>query len=134
MMFARTKRLTLRPGWPEDAPALSRAIGHETVVAKLARAPWPYALEDAETFLALPRWAAQPSFLICAREGDTAEIVGAIDIHRGDDGAPARGYSLTPAVWGRGYAHQAGSAVIAIAGTALGDTRTFGGATVRARM
>src|SRR3546814_3093880 len=68
MMFARTKRLTLRPGWPEDAPALSRAIGHETVVAKLARAPWPYALEDAETFLALPRGAAQPSFLICARE------------------------------------------------------------------
>src|SRR3546814_18882121 len=83
MMFARTKRLTLRPGWPEDAPALSRAIGHETVVAKLARAPWPYALEDAETFLALPRGAAQSSSLICAREGDPAEIVGGIDIHRG---------------------------------------------------
>src|SRR3546814_9677584 len=94
MMFARTKRLTLRPGWPEDAPALSRAIGHETVVAKLARAPWPYALEDAETFLALPRGAAQPSFLICAREGDTAEIVGGIDIHRGDDGAHELGYWL----------------------------------------
>src|SRR3546814_8809586 len=100
MMFARTKRLTLRPGWPEDAPALSRAIGHETVVAKLARAPWPYALEDAETFLALPRGAAQPSFLLCAREGDTAEIVGGIDIHRGDDGAHELGYWLTPAVWG----------------------------------
>src|SRR3546814_16586413 len=80
MMFARTKRLTLRPGWPEDAPALSRAIGHETVVAKLARAPWPYALEDAETFLALPRGAAQPSYLICAREGDIAEIAQVIGL------------------------------------------------------
>ena len=28
-MFALTPRLTLRPGWPEDAPALARAIGHE---------------------------------------------------------------------------------------------------------
>src|SRR3546814_15337564 len=102
MMFARTKRLTLRPGWPEDAPALSRAIGHETVVAKLARAPWPYALEAAETFLALPRGAAQPSFLICAREGDTAEIVGGIDIHRGQRVPPALGPCLTPPGWGRG--------------------------------
>ena len=40
-MFARTKRLTLRPGWPEDAPALTQAIGHEAVIAKLTRAPWP---------------------------------------------------------------------------------------------
>ena len=28
-MFARTSRLTLRPAWPEDAPALARAIGHQ---------------------------------------------------------------------------------------------------------
>src|SRR3546814_16807023 len=94
MWFPRTKSPTRRPGWPEAAPALCRASGHETVVAKLARAPWPYALEDAETFLALPRGAAQPSFLICAREGDTAEIVGGIDIHRGDDGAHELGYWL----------------------------------------
>ena len=58
-MFARTKRLTLRPGWPEDAPALARAIGHESVIAKLARAPWPYTLDDAEAFLAQPRGATQ---------------------------------------------------------------------------
>ncbi|WP_211325884.1 GNAT family N-acetyltransferase [Hephaestia caeni] len=122
-MFARTKRLTLRPGWPEDAPALRRAIGHEAVVAKLARAPWPYALEDAEAFLSLPRGAAQPSFLICAREGDTAEIVGGIGIHRAEDGAHELGYWLTPAVWGRGYATEAGHAVIAMARHALGYRR-----------
>ena len=46
-MFARTKRLTLRPGWPEDAPAVARAIGHEEVVRMLAKAPWPYRLADA---------------------------------------------------------------------------------------
>ena len=41
-MFARTERLTLRPGWPEDAPARAAAIAHEAIVRKLASAPWPY--------------------------------------------------------------------------------------------
>ena len=117
MMFARTKRLMLRPGWPEDAPALARAIGHEAVVATLARAPWPYALGDAETFLARPREPVQPNFLICEREGDTAEIVGGIGIDTCEDGAHDLGYWLTPAVWGRGYATEAGHAVIEIART-----------------
>lgn len=44
-MFARTERLTLRPGWIEDAPALLAAIGHEAVVrtcrARLGRTRWP---------------------------------------------------------------------------------------------
>ncbi len=50
-MFARTPRLLLRPGWSEDAPALAEAIGDPAVVGKLARAPWPYRLEDAEAFI-----------------------------------------------------------------------------------
>jgi len=114
-MFARTKRLMLRPGWPEDAKALSRAIGHETVVAKLARAPWPYALGDAEAFLARPRGPVQPNFLICEREGDSAEIVGGIGIDACEDGTHELGYWLTPDAWGRGYATEAGRAVIEIA-------------------
>ena len=31
-MFARTERLLLRPGFPEDAPALFRAIADEGIV------------------------------------------------------------------------------------------------------
>ena len=46
-MFARTKRLTLRPGWPEDAPDIARAIGHEEVVRMLAKVPWPYQIGRA---------------------------------------------------------------------------------------
>ena len=66
MMFARTKRLTLRPGWPEDAPALSRAIGHESVVSNLSRVPWPYALGDAEAFLARTHRRDEAVFVILA--------------------------------------------------------------------
>ena len=78
-MFARTERLLLRPGWAEDAPTLARAIADEQVVRNLATAPWPFALEDAEAFLAAPRDPAMPSFLITQRtEGDPI-VVGACD-------------------------------------------------------
>ena len=54
-MFTRTERLLLRPGFPEDAPALAKAIGHQAIVQNLAVVPWPYSLRDAEAFLAAPR-------------------------------------------------------------------------------
>ena len=51
-MFLRTQRLFLRPAWPEDAPELTRAIGQEAIVRMLARVPWPYAEEDALSWIA----------------------------------------------------------------------------------
>jgi RimJ/RimL family protein N-acetyltransferase len=112
-MFALTKRLTLRPGWAEDAPALARAIGHEAVVRNLARAPWPYTLGDAEAFLALPRAPDEPRFLIATRAD--AALIGGIALIREADGVWELGYWLTPDAWGRGYATEAGRAVLAIA-------------------
>jgi RimJ/RimL family protein N-acetyltransferase len=123
MMFARTKRLTLRPGWPEDARALSEAIGHEKVATKLARVPWPYALGDAQAFLASPRGATDPVFLILLHEGPAVRLIGGIGIHAEPDGAHQLGYWLTPDAWGRGYATEAGRAVIEMARHALGHKR-----------
>jgi RimJ/RimL family protein N-acetyltransferase len=119
-MFALTPRLTLRPGWPEDAPALARAIGHEAVVRNLARAPWPYALGDAESFLSLPRGAHQPCFLICER-GGAHRLIGGVELMRDGD-AWELGYWLAPDVWGRGYATEAAGAVLNMA-PALGIVR-----------
>lgn len=125
-MFALTPRLTLRPGWPEDAPALAAAIGHASVVRNLARAPWPYDEGDAAAFLALPRSAHEPRFLIFERTGGRPRLIGGIAIDPCADGHEL-GYWLTPDVWGRGYATEAGRAVIDMARYAMGLTRLNAG-------
>ena len=119
-MFALTRRLTLRPGWAEDAPALARAIGHEAVVRNLARAPWPYTLGDAEAFLSLPRGPHEPRFQIVTRHDN--RLVGGIALIE-ENGSHELGYWLAPEAWGRGYATEAGSAVIEMARHALGLRR-----------
>ena len=116
-MFARTERLLLRPGWAEDAPALARAIADEHVVRNLATAPWPYALEDAEAFLAAPRDPAMPSFLITERTDGAPRIVGACGLGRRPSGAVEMGYWIARAHWGQGFATEAGRALIEIART-----------------
>ena len=124
-MFARTKRLTLRPGWPEDAPAIARAIAHEQVVTKLSRVPWPYTEAHAAEWLATPRARDNVSLSILAHDltpGDaTPRLVGGIGIHpaQGMDGYEI-GYWLTPDAWGRGYATEAGRAALGIARYAMG--------------
>lgn len=125
-MFARTPRLTLRPGWPEDAPELAHAIAHENVVTMLARAPWPYSERDAEDFLSHPKDGATPSFVILSHEVDHPRIVGGIGMTAEEYGHEF-GYWLTPDAWGRGYATEAGRAVIDMARHALGIGHLYAG-------
>lgn len=118
-MFARTQRLTLRPGWIEDAPELAHAIAHHEVVRNLSRAPWPYTQADAEAFLMMERAAQDlPSFVICATdEAGFSRIVGCVGLNPTANGGVELGYWITPTHWGRGYATEAGRAVIDIART-----------------
>ena len=123
-MFARTQRLTLRPHWPEDAAAIARAIAHESVVTKLSRVPWPYTEADAASWLARPRAADDVSLSILAHEGPTPRLVGGIGVHPAEDlGGHEIGYWLTPDAWDRGYATEAGHAMLGIARWAMGLRR-----------
>ncbi|WP_312489529.1 GNAT family N-acetyltransferase [Sphingomonas sp.] len=118
-MFARTERLLLRPAWPEDAAPLAQAIGHEAIARMAARVPHPYSIDDAQRWLAHPCGATEPRFLITALDGGGAPVlIGGIAIIAGDTGHEL-GYWLTPSAWGRGYATEAGRAVVATARHAL---------------
>ena len=116
-MFARTPRLLLRPGFPEDAPALAAAMADELVVRNLATAPWPYTLRDAEAFLACPRDPVLPSLLIFERTDGPPRLAGACGLGRRPSGSVELGYWIARAHWGRGIATEAGLALIDIART-----------------
>ncbi len=124
-MFARTPRLLLRPGFPEDAPALALAIADESIARNLATVPWPYRVRDAEAFLACPRDPVLPSLLIFERGDGAPQLVGACGLGRRPSGAVELGYWIARSAWGRGFATEAAEALIDIA-RALGLDRLEG--------
>jgi RimJ/RimL family protein N-acetyltransferase len=125
-MFARTARLTLRPAWLEDAPQLAAAIGHESVTRNLSKVPWPYAVADAEAFLTRPRQPKDIFCLILEHEGNYPRLIGGIGMAP-IEGGHEFGYWLTPGAWGRGYATEAGRAMVSAARHTLGLRRLKAG-------
>ena len=108
------------PAGPRTRPPCSAAIADETIVRNLASAPWPYALADAEAFLATERDPAAAELPdlpphAAARRGWSA----AIGIGPRPDGALELGYWIARPYWGLGFATEAARAVIAIARDAL---------------
>src|SRR5436305_13283790 len=111
-MFARTPRLLLRPGFPEDAPALAGAIADEAIARNLANVPWPYRMRDAEAFLASPRHPALPSCLVFEIGAGAPQLAGACGLGRRPSGAVELGYWLARPFWGRGISLQARTPLI----------------------
>ena len=122
-MFARTRRLTLRPVWPEEAAMLAAAIDHDIVTMRLSRVPRPYNPADAADWLARPRGATDVFFLVFDHPRMVEpRLVGSVGLHP-EDGELELGYWYTPAAWGNGYATEAGRAVVEVARHALGRDR-----------
>lgn len=116
-MFARTPRLLLRPGWKEDAPALAAAIADFSVVGRLANAPWPYRMADAEEFLAQDH-GPLPNFLIFARTHGAPRLIGGVGLATADAGVEL-GFWISRSYWGLGFATEAGRAVVDLADKGL---------------
>jgi RimJ/RimL family protein N-acetyltransferase len=116
-MFARTPRLLLRPGFPEDAPALAAAIADQAIARNLANVPWPYRMRDAEAYLASPRDPVLPSLLIFERTDGAPRLVGSCGLGRRPSGSVEMGYWIAKAFWGRGFATEACGALIEMART-----------------
>ena len=114
-MFARTPRLLLRPGFPEDAPALAAAIADKAIVMNLAGPPWPFRIRDADAYLARARDPVLPCLLIFHRTNGPPELIGECGLARRPSGAVEIGYWIARSHWSRGFATEACTALIAIA-------------------
>ena len=112
-MFHRSERLFLRPAFPEDSGAILAGINDEAVVRNLARAPWPYRMEDAQFFAALPQDPRLPHFLVTL---PGVGVIGSAGMGE-HEGQAEIGYWIARAHWGRGYATEAAGAVLRIART-----------------
>lgn len=113
-MFHRSERLLLRPPWPEDWHAVHAGIAEESVVRNLARAPWPYAEDNARDWCALAPSPYAPTFVVTL--ADSGEAIGCIGIDpSGEGGAMELGYWIARAHWGAGYATEAALGMIEIA-------------------
>ncbi len=112
-MFARTENLLLRPGWAEDAPALARALRGDARSANAAAD----ALADAEAFLAEPRDATLPQFLVTLRTAGASMVIGTIELKRRASGRIEFGCWIEEARRARGYGTEAARAVLNVART-----------------
>ncbi|MFM7404001.1 MAG: GNAT family N-acetyltransferase [Erythrobacter sp.] len=121
-MFHRSERLFLRPAFLEDCSAILAGIGEESIVRNLARAPWPYTLDDARGFAAVPQDMRLPHFLVTL---PGTGVIGAAGLGE-HEGEAEIGYWIAREHWGHGYATEAAGAVLKIART-LGHRRLVAG-------
>ncbi len=96
---------------------MAAAIGDFAIVSRLARAPWPYTLADAEAFLAADH-GSLPNFLIFARTLGAPRLVGGIALDATEEGVEL-GYWIARSYWGLGFATEAGRAMMDIADNGL---------------
>lgn len=119
-----TERLTLRPLEPRDAAATQRIFPQWSIVKHLlAKVPWPYPHDGAETNMreCLERRARGERFFwaITLKGGDDT-LIGRIDLGPDDGDREMRGFWLDPAFHGRGLMTEAAEAVTAYAFDVLG--------------
>lgn len=125
-MQIQCARCLLRPLISSDAPSLARYANNPAVAQNLRdRFPHPYALADAESYIAhVATRPVQTSFGIVV----DAEAIGTISLMLGDDISRCSaeiGYWIGQPFWGRGIATDALRAATSYAFATFELTRVF---------
>lgn len=124
-MFAITPRLTLRPGWAEDAPALAQALGDAGIARNLCSIPSPFTLDDAQALLTRPHDPLSLHAMILLRTQGAPRLIGGIGFAPAADETPdtvSMGYWIARPYWGLGFATEAARHAVSIA-RAVGHRR-----------
>jgi RimJ/RimL family protein N-acetyltransferase len=107
-----TRRLRLRVPEQRDLGVIAEFCADFDVSRMVTSIPHPYRMEDAESFLKMVQ-ASDPArervFLI---EHEHEGPAGMIGFHGGDNPYPEIGYWVGKRFWGRGFATEAGLAVV----------------------
>jgi RimJ/RimL family protein N-acetyltransferase len=123
-----TERLKLRAPRLEDAGQVAMLANDRRIAENTARIPHPYALADAQTFLAAANRSADETTLLITLPQDQVIGICALELREGP--APELGYWLGVPYWGRGYATEAVRALIDHAFSELGHDALQAGARV----
>src|SRR6266851_5172454 len=124
----RTARLLLRSFEREDVRAMVRLAGANDIAATTLNIPHPYAELDAENFLAKAnedfRAGRSVSFAISISPG--RELCGTVGLNiAGTHSHAELGYLIGVPFWGKGYATEAASAVVAFGFNTLSLHRIY---------
>ncbi|MGJ3230661.1 MAG: GNAT family N-acetyltransferase [Oceanicaulis sp.] len=112
-----TERLTLRPLQITDAAWVGRESGRWEVASKLAFVPSPNPALAAEMFILAARANAlnRNDLFRAVIDRATGEGAGIVSATVRPDGRREFGYWYAPFVWGKGYATEAGRALLDLA-------------------
>jgi RimJ/RimL family protein N-acetyltransferase len=128
MPVFETERLTLRAPRLEDAKAIAALANDRRIAENTRRIPHPYALGDAEEFIATVNHGHGEMALLIALDDGT--LIGGCGLGLMDGQVPDLGYWLGVPYWGKGFATEAVRALIDYAFTDLDHVALQAGARV----
>jgi RimJ/RimL family protein N-acetyltransferase len=103
-----TERLMLRAPRRSDVKAIATLVNDRRIAVNTSRIPHPYAIEDAEQFIAAVNKREGEACLVITLDGAP---IGMCSVELREDG-PELGYWLGVPHWGRGFATEAARALI----------------------
>jgi RimJ/RimL family protein N-acetyltransferase len=103
-----TARLELRAPHRSDCNAIATLVNDRRIAANTARIPYPYAIEDAEQFVASVNKREGEACFVITLDGTP---IGMCSVDLREDGLEL-GYWLGVAYWGHGFATEAARALI----------------------
>jgi ribosomal-protein-alanine N-acetyltransferase len=107
MTTLQTKRLILRPLRKSDTPAFAALAGDWAVASMTSDIPHPFSEAQAMAWIKPARGEVRFAITRAGR------LIGGVGFYRRSSGAAELGFWLGRAWWGRGFATEAASAVLA---------------------